>query len=372
MAGNTIGTLFRLTTFGESHGKVIGGVVDGCPPRIPFDTDFIQSELVKRKPGSSSFASPRKESDEIEILSGVFDGFTTGSPIAFLISNKDQNPEDYNHLINVFRPSHADFTYDAKYGIRDHRGGGRASARETAARVAGGSIAKLFLQQKGISISAFVSKIGPVNLKKHYIDLDINKKNDSLVFCPDEKTSTQMLRYINKIKLEGNTIGGIITCIVTGSPPGLGEPVFDKLQADLARAMLSINAAKGFEYGQGFKASEMKGSEHNDEFVLKQTTDGKMNIQTKTNLAGGILGGISTGEDIYFNVAFKPPSGIMQKQFVMDKMGNKKIAEPKGRYDVCFVPRAVPIVEAMSALVIADHLLRNETNNSISKQIINL
>ena len=367
MAGNTIGILFRLTTFGESHGKAIGGVVDGCPPRIPFDTDFIQSELVKRKPGSSSFASPRKESDEIEILSGVFDGYTTGSPIAFLLSNKDQNPEDYNHLINVFRASHADFTYDAKYGIRDHRGGGRASARETAARVAGGSIAKLFLKQKGISITAFVSKIGPVSIKKQYADLDINQKNDSLVFCPDEKTSTQMLRYINKIKLEGDTIGGIVTCIVIGSPPGLGEPVFDKLQADLARAMLSINAAKGFEYGLGFKAPEMKGSEHNDEFVLKQTTDGKMNIQTKTNHAGGILGGISTGEDIYFNVAFKPPSGIMQKQFVMDKMGNKKIAEPSGRYDVCFVPRAVPVVEAMTALVIADHLLRNETNNSFSK-----
>jgi chorismate synthase len=310
MAGNTIGTLFRLTTFGESHGKAIGGVVDGCPPRIPFDTAFIQSELVKRKPGSSSFASPRMESDEIEILSGVFDGYTTG---------------------------------------------------ETAARVAGGSIAKLFLKQKGINITAFVSKIGPVSIKKQYADLDMNQKNDSLVFCPDEKTSTQMLRYINKIKLEGDTIGGIVTCIVIGSPPGLGEPVFDKLQADLARAMLSINAAKGFEYGLGFKAAEMKGSEHNDEFVLKQTADGKMNIQTKTNHAGGILGGISTGEDIYFNVAFKPPSSIMQKQFVMDKKGNKKIAKPKGRYDVCFVPRAVPVVEAMTALVIADYYLRNES-----------
>lgn len=366
MAGNTIGTLFRLTTFGESHGKVIGGVVDGCPPRIPFDTDFIQSELVKRKPGSSSFASPRMESDEIEILSGVFDGYTTGSPIAFLLKNKEQKPEDYNHLIDVYRPSHADFTYDAKYGIRDHRGGGRASARETAARVAGGSIAKLFLKQKGISVTAFVSKIGPVSIKKQYATLDIKQKNDSLVFCPDEKTSTQMLRYINKVKMEGDSIGGVVTCIVTGSPPGLGEPVFDKLQADLARAMLSINAAKGFEYGLGFEAAEMKGSEHNDEFEPNQTADEKICIRTKTNHAGGILGGISTGEDIYFNVAFKPPSGIMQEQLMIDKKGNKKIVKPKGRYDVCFVPRAVPVVEAMTALVIADHYLRNETNNSIS------
>lgn len=354
MAGNTFGKIFRLTSFGESHGPGIGGVIDGCPPKLIIDIEFIQSELNKRKPGQSEFASPRIETDKIEFLSGIFEGQTTGAPIAFFISNNDTKSSDYNHLRDVFRPSHADFTYELKYGIRDYRGGGRSSARETITRVVAGAIAKLYLLQQGIDIIGFVSSIGHVQMKNVQQTLDRKSIEASSVRCPDAEISASMQSLISDVKADGDTLGGVISCIVTGMPVGLGEPVFDKFHADLGKAMLSINAVKGFEIGSGFEGCKQKGSEQNDQFVIVDNQ-----IHTKTNNSGGVQGGITNGENVFFKVAFKPVATVMQKQQTIDKQGNEIEIEGKGRHDVCVVPRAVPIVEAMAALVTIDHFLRN-------------
>ena len=356
MPGNTIGKIFRLTTFGESHGKSIGGIIDGIPAGIKIDMDFIQNELNRRRPGQSSLTSQRMEKDRVEIQSGIFEDKTTGTPVAFIIPNEDHNSEDYDHLKNLYRPSHADFTYEKKYGIRDHRGGGRASARETAARVVGGALAKLLLQKTGVSITAYVSQIGKIKINTDYKNLDLNTIESSPVRCPDKIISDQMIASIEKIKKEGDTVGGIVSCVIKNVPIGLGEPVFDKLHAELAKAMLSINAVKGFAYGSGFGAAEMKGSEHNDIFIKKGDK-----IITESNFSGGIQGGISNGQDIYFKVAFKPVATLMMDQKTVDNKGNDVIIKGKGRHDVCVVPRAVPIVEAMAALVLADFYLRNRT-----------
>ena len=353
---NSYGTLFRITTFGESHGHSIGVVIDGCPAGLEMDEAFIQSELDRRKPGQSKITTQRKEEDVFKILSGVFEGKSTGAPIAVVIENSDQRSKDYSHLENTFRPSHADYTYEAKYGLRDHRGGGRSSARETAARVAAGAVAKLLLKKSGIEISAFVSQVG--NLKApHYTQLDLSKTEDNIVRCPDPAIAEKMIALIDQTRLNRDTIGGVVTGVIKNTPVGLGEPVFDKLHAELGKAMLSINAVKGFEYGSGFDGVKLVGSQHNDEFVNE---GGK--IKTKTNHSGGIQGGISNGEDIYFNVAFKPVATIMQDQQSVDKEGNEVIVSGKGRHDPCVVPRAVPIVEAMAALVLADFLLRSKTS----------
>jgi chorismate synthase len=356
MAGNTFGILFRLTSFGESHGAAIGGVIDGCPPGVALDMDFIQSELDRRRPGQSKIVSQRKEGDKVEVLSGVFEGTTTGAPIGFIIRNEDQKPKDYDHIKDVFRPSHADYTYQAKYGNRDHRGGGRSSARETAARVVAGAIAKIILKKQGISITAYVSQVGKISLGKSYQKLDLSKAESNIVRCPDGEKAGKMIGVIEAARKEGDTVGGAVSCVVKGVPAGLGEPVFDKLHADLGKAMLSINAVKGFEYGSGFEGIKMKGSEHNDLFFK----NGKK-IATRTNRSGGIQGGISNGEDIYFRVAFKPVATIMQKQITVNAAGEEVEMKGKGRHDPCVVPRAVPIVEAMAALVLADHLLRSKT-----------
>ena len=353
MAGNTTGKLFCLTTFGESHGDAIGGVIDGCPPGLKINMNFIQNQLDRRKPGQSFLTTERKETDKVEFLSGIFNGKTTGTPIGFIIKNINKKTEDYEFLKDVYRPSHADYTYEKKYGIRDYRGGGRASARETATRVVGGAVAKIFLKNTGIKIFAYVSKIGNIELEKDYKVLDFEQIEKSIVRCPDKETSEKMINLIKNIKDEGDSIGGIISCVVQGVPVGLGEPVFDKLQADLAKAMLSINAAKGFEYGAGFKSSGLKGSEHNDSFIIEDRE-----IITKTNNSGGIQGGISNGQDIYFNVAFKPTPTIKKEQQTIDKNGKKVIFSGKGRHDTCIVLRAVPVVEAMTAIVLADHFLR--------------
>ncbi len=356
MSGNTFGTIFRLTTFGESHGKAIGGIIDGCPAGLEVDFDFVQKELNRRKPGQSVLSTSRTEDDKVEFLSGIFEGKAIGTPIAFIIRNKDQKPEDYDQLKDTFRPSHADFTYQEKYGIRDYRGGGRASARETAARVVAGAIAKLLLKKIGVSITGYVSQIGSVKLEKNYQSLDFQQVEKSRVRCPDENVSAKMIELIENVKAEGDTVGGVVKCVILGVPVGLGEPVFDKLQADLAKAMLSINAVKGFDYGSGFKAAEMNGSEHNDVFEKRE---GK--ITTKTNWSGGIQGGISNGQEIYFRVAFKPVATLMKDQETVNAAGEKVILKGKGRHDVCVVPRAVPIVEAMAALVLADHILKSRT-----------
>ena len=353
MAGNTFGHIFRLTTFGESHGKAIGGIIDGCPAGLEIDFEFVQRELGRRRPGQSLLSSPRQEDDKVEFLSGIFEGKSTGTPIGFIIWNKDQKPEDYNHLKDIYRPSHADFTYDQKYGFHDYRGGGRSSARETACRVVGGSIAKLLLNHKKIVVQAYVFQIGNVLLDKHYQSIDLSKTEASSVRCPDPAVSLQMENLIKDLKEKGNTTGGVIQCIITGIPVGLGEPVFDKLHAELGKAMLSINAVHGFEIGSGFSGATMLGSEHNDVFIKQ---DGK--IVTTTNFSGGIQGGISNGQDIYFKVAFKPVATLMSEQNTIDKSGKSFIIHGKGRHDVCVVPRAVPIVEAMSALVVADYLLQ--------------
>jgi chorismate synthase len=355
MAGNTIGTLFRLTTFGESHGPSVGGVLDGCPSGIEIDLDFIQYELDRRRPGQSDITTPRSEADKVEFLSGIFEGKATGSPIAFLIRNTNQQSADYDHLKDVFRPSHADYTYEQKYGFRDYRGGGRSSARETLARVVGGAIAKLMLKQSGISIAAYVSQIGKIALDKTTEELDLNSTESNPVRCPDIETARQMESYLKELKERGDTTGGIISCIIKNTPAGLGEPVFDKLQADLAKAMMSINAAKGFEIGEGFSSATMTGSQHNDLF----TKDSKRHITTLTNHGGGLQGGISNGESIWFRVAFKPVSTLMMDQKSVNSEGEPVIIKGKGRHDVCVVPRAVPVVEAMAALVLADHFLRN-------------
>lgn len=351
---NSYGTLFRITTFGESHGPSIGVVIDGCPAGLEIDETFIQSEMGRRKPGQSKITTQRKEDDAIKILSGVFEGKSTGAPMAIVIDNSDPRSKDYNHLENTFRPSHADYTYEAKYGFRDHRGGGRSSARETAARVAAGAVAKLLLKKYSVEINAFVSQVGDLKAP-HYLQLDLSKTEDNIVRCPDPVTAEKMIALIDEVRLSRDTVGGVVTCVIKNCPVGLGEPVFDKLHAELGKAMLSINAVKGFEYGSGFEGVTLRGSRHNDEFVNE---GGK--IKTKTNHSGGIQGGISNGEDIYFNVAFKPVATIMQDQQSVDKAGNEVTVSGKGRHDPCVVPRAVPIVEAMAALVMADFILRSK------------
>jgi len=353
---NSYGTLFRITTFGESHGPAIGVVIDGCPAGLEIDEAFIQSELNRRKPGQSKITTQRKEDDTFKILSGVFEGKSTGMPIAIVIENSDQRSKDYSHLENTFRPSHADYTYQVKYGHRDHRGGGRSSARETAARVAAGAVAKLFIKKYSIIINAFVSQVGELKAP-HYTQLDLTRTEDTIVRCPDSATAEKMITLIDTVRLNRDTIGGTVTCVIQNTPVGLGEPVFDKLHAELGKAMLSINAVKGFEYGSGFEGVTLQGSQHNDEFY----TEGDK-IKTKTNYSGGIQGGISNGEDIYFTVAFKPVATIMQDQQTVDTAGNEVTVSGKGRHDPCVVPRAVPIVESMAALVIADFLLRSKIN----------
>lgn len=356
MAGNIFGKIFTLTTFGESHGPAIGGVIDGCPSGLAIDLEKIQFEMARRKPGQSAVTTARKENDEVEILSGLFDGITTGAPIAFIIRNRDQNSSDYESLKNIYRPSHADYTYQTKYGIRDHRGGGRSSARETAARVFAGAVAKQFLEPAGIRIQAMVSQIGKIRFENDLLPVSSSAIEKSPVRCPHEETSEKMIRFIQKLKEDGDSAGGIITCQISNPLPGLGEPVFDKLHADLGKAMLSIQAAHGFEYGSGFAGAAMKGSEHNDNFTLQEGR-----VKTETNLSGGIQGGISNGMDIYFRVAFKPVSTIKKTQSTITDSGENVVLNASGRHDPCVVPRAVPIVEAMAALVLADHLLRNRS-----------
>ena len=362
MAGNTFGTLFKLTTFGESHGVALGGIIDGCPAGLEIDLEFVKSELQRRKPGQSHITTQRKEEDEVKFLSGIFEGKTTGHPIGFTIENTNQKSTDYEHIKDTFRPSHADYTYQEKYGIRDYRGGGRSSARETACRIVGGAIAKLYLKHLNVSIQAYVSQVGNIKLEKTYQELDLSKTEESIIRCPDAATAYKMVSYIEDIRKEGDTIGGIVSCVIKGTPIGLGEPVFDKLHADLGKAMLSINAVKGFEYGEGFNSINFKGSELNDSFVSSNEVENNKKITTSTNHSGGIQGGISNGQDIYFNVAFKPVATIMQDQQSVDKDGNELVVKGKGRHDPCVLPRAVPIVESMAALVIADAILRNKTS----------
>jgi chorismate synthase len=357
MSGNSFGTLFRITTFGESHGPAIGCIVDGCPAGLDFDLDFIQHELDRRRPGQSAIVTQRKESDAVQVLSGVFEGRTTGAPVALLIPNEDQRSRDYAHIADAFRPSHADYTWQAKFGLRDHRGGGRTSARETAARVAGGALAKLLLKAHGIDIRAYVSQVGNIALTEPYQNLDLSHTETNEIRCPDPVVAEKMIRLIKKIKKAGDTIGGIVSAVITGCPTGLGEPVFDKLHADLGKAMLSINAAKGFEYGSGFEGVKMTGTQHNDAFLADSR-----GVRTATNHSGGIQGGISNGMDIYFRVAFKPVATVMRDQQSVNTAGEPVIVQGKGRHDPCVVPRAVPIVEAMAALVLADHLLRMKSS----------
>ena len=349
---NSLGKIFRLTTFGESHGPAIGGVIDGCPAGLDLDLDAVQKELERRKPGQSKITTQRKEPDQVEFLSGIFEGKTTGTSIGFQIRNTNQRSKDYSHNVDVYRPSHADYTYDQKYGIRDHRGGGRSSARETANWIVGGALAKQLL--KDIEIKAFTSSVGTIFLEKPYQDLDFSKIESNMVRCPDPETAEKMIDRITEIKKEGDTIGGTITCVLRNVPRGLGEPIFDKLHARLGQAMLSLNAVKGFEYGSGFCGAEMKGSEHNDLF----NKDGS----TKSNLSGGIQGGISNGMDIYFRVAFKPVATLIQKQDTIDSKGNEVEMMGKGRHDPCVVPRAVPIVEALAAMVLADFYLLDKVS----------
>jgi chorismate synthase len=355
MAGNTFGKIFKLTTFGESHGKAIGGIIDGCPAGVSVDFDKIQYEMDRRKPGQSKIVTQRKEPDTVEFLSGIFEGITTGTPIGFMIHNNNQKSKDYEHIKNSYRPSHADFVYDKKYGFRDYRGGGRSSARETAARVVAGSIAKQFMS--GVQFNAFVSGVGELKLKNPHLVNNFSSVESNPVRCPDPKMAKDMEELIKQIRKEGDTVGGMITCVIKNVPIGLGEPVFDKLHAELGKAMLSINAVKGFEYGSGFEGASWRGSKHNDLF----NTDGT----TKTNYSGGIQGGISNGMDVYFNVAFKPVATIMQDQETIDRSGNETTMQGKGRHDPCVVPRAVPIVEAMASLVLADNFLIARTNSII-------
>ena len=352
MSGNIYGTLFRLATYGESHGPAIGGVIDGCPAGIELNLDAIQRDLDRRKPGQSAIVTKRKEPDEVQFYSGIFEGKTTGTPIGFAIHNTNQKSKDYTHIKDSYRPSHADYVYDEKYGVRDYRGGGRSSARETASRVVAGAIAKQFLAP--MQIQAYVSGVGSLVMDTHPSDTDFSTIEENPVRCPDPKMAAEMEAYIKQIRKEGDTVGGIITCVIKNVPVGLGEPAFDKLHAELGKAMLSINAVKGFEYGSGFAGTQMKGSEHNDLF----NSDGT----TQTNRSGGIQGGISNGMDIYFNVAFKPVATIMQNQETINSKGEKVEMQGKGRHDPCVVPRAVPIVEAMAALVLADFSLLKRTN----------
>ncbi len=351
---NTFGKIFTLTSFGESHGEAVGGVIDGMPAGIDVDMTFIQQELDRRKPGQSALTTSRKEKDEVELLSGVFEGKTTGAPIGFIVRNTNQHSHDYDNMRDLFRPSHADYTYYEKYGIRDHRGGGRSSARITIARVVGGAFAKLVLRQIGIDIKAYTSQVGDIKLENDYLhyDLDTIEQND--VRCPDKEKAAEMEQLIKEVKSEGDTVGGVITGVIKGCPVGLGEPEFGKLHAQLGAAMLSINAAKGFEYGDGFAGVTMRGSEQNDAFTIE---NGK--ITTKTNHSGGIQGGISNGQDIVFRVAFKPVATLLKDQQTVDREGNMTTFKAQGRHDPCVLPRAVPIVEAMAAMTILDmYLLR--------------
>ena len=352
MAGNSFGKIFKLTTFGESHGPAIGGIIDGCPAGLQLDFEAIQDELNRRKPGQSAIVTQRKEPDTVEFYSGTFEGQTTGTPIGFVIHNANQKSKDYSHIKDTYRPSHADYTYDEKYGVRDYRGGGRSSARETASRVVAGAIAKQML--KSVKITAYVDSVGKISLDKPHYEVDFSLIETNPVRCPDKAKAEEMEAYIKQIRSEGDTVGGTVRCVISGVPKGLGEPVFDKLHAELGKAMLSINAVKGFEYGSGFEGTAMKGSEHNDLFNEDGTT--------KTNLSGGIQGGISNGMDIYFNVAFKPVATIMQKQDTINKDGDVIEMQGKGRHDPCVVPRAVPIVEAMAALTIADFFLQDKSS----------
>lgn len=351
MAGNSFGDIFKLTTFGESHGPAIGGIIEGCPAGLKLDLDAIQNEMNRRKPGQSEIVTQRKEPDEVKFLSGIFENQTTGTPIGFIIENANQKSRDYSHIKDVYRPSHADYTYDQKYGIRDYRGGGRSSARETACRVVAGAIAKQFLNT--IKIDAFTSSVGEISIDNDYQKLDFSKIESNAVRCPDEVIAKKMISKIKEIRKQGDTVGGTVMCVIQNVPVGLGEPVFDKLHAQLGKAMLSINAVKGFEYGSGFEGAKMNGSEHNDKF----NDDGT----TKTNHSGGMQGGISNGMDIYFKIAFKPVATVMQKQNTLNKDGEIVEMQGKGRHDPCVVPRAVPIVEAMAALVLADFILKNRT-----------
>lgn len=352
---NITGKIFTFTSFGESHGKAIGGIVDGCPPGIILDMNFIQGELDRRKPGQSSITTPRKEEDKVEFLSGIFEGKTTGTPIAFVIYNQNQHSSDYDHLKDIYRPSHADYVYQQKYGIRDYRGGGRSSARETASRVVAGAIAKLVLKKHGISITAYTSQVGPIALNETYENLNFSDIEKNIVRCPEQETAKRMIAYIEELKKAGDSTGGIISCVIKGMTVGTGEPIFDKLQARLAQAMLSINATHGFDYGAGFQGVALKGSEMNDAFT---NVNGK--IKTRTNNSGGIQGGISNGEDIYFRVLFKPVATISMQQNTIDKDANEVQLKARGRHDPCVLPRAVPVVEAMAALTIVDLLLINK------------
>ena len=352
---NTIGKLFTFTSFGESHGKGIGGIVDGCPAGIELDEAFIQNELNRRRPGQSSISTPRSEEDKVEFLSGIFEGKTTGTPIAFVIWNKNQESKDYNHLKDVYRPSHADYTYQQKYGIRDHRGGGRSSARATAGWVAAGAIAKLVLKHQGVEITAYTSQVGHIAIEQSVENLDLSLIESNIVRCPEPETAEKMITYIDELRKNGNSIGGIVSCVIKGVPVGWGEPVFDKLQARLAASMLSINATHGFDYGRGFEGVHLTGAEMNDAF----TKEGEK-VTTTTNNSGGIQGGISNGQDIYFRVLFKPVATISIKQNTLDKDLNAVELEAKGRHDPCVLPRAVPIVEAMAALTLIDLSLMNK------------
>jgi chorismate synthase len=356
--GNSFGKIFRITTFGESHGKAIGVIIDGCPAGLPITEEEIQIELDRRKPGQSRLTTQRKEADACEILSGVFEGKTTGTPIQITIWNADAKSKDYSHIAESFRPSHADYTYQVKYGTRDYRGGGRSSARETAARVAAGAIAKKLLETLSVKIHSYVTQVGHLILQKPYSQIDFSKIESNPVRCPDEVMAEKMAQYIDEIRLQRDTVGGVVSCVVSGVPAGWGEPVFDRLHAELGKAMLSINAVKGFEIGSGFEGVVMKGSEHNDAIY----TDREGKVRTRTNFSGGIQGGISNGEDIYFRVAFKPVATIMQDQESINKNGDSVTVSGKGRHDPCVVPRAVPIVDAMCALVLADYYLISRTN----------
>ncbi len=356
MRGNSFGKAFNITTFGESHGKAIGVIIDGCPAGLTIDEAFIQSELDRRRPGQSKIVTQRKESDIVQILSGVFEGKSTGTPISMVINNADARSKDYSHIADRFRPSHADFTYHEKYGNRDYRGGGRSSARETAARVAAGAIAKLWLKEKGVEINAYVSQVGGLKMDTHYKELDFANTEKTAVRCPDLEVAEQMIDLIKAVRKDGDTIGGVVGAVITGCPTGLGEPAFDKLHADLGKAMLSINACKGFEYGSGFEGITMRGSEHNDIFVKEGDK-----VVTETNYSGGIQGGISNGMDIYFRCAFKPVATIVRSQPSVNEAGESTEVVGKGRHDPCVLPRAVPIVEAMAALVVIDHYLRDMT-----------
>lgn len=352
---NTFGRIFRLTSFGESHGRGIGGIIDGCPPGIEIDQEYIQHQLSRRRPGQSKITTQRMEPDQVEFLSGIFEGKTHGTPIAFVVWNKDQHSNDYNDLKNIFRPSHADYTYQKKYGTRDYRGGGRSSARETIARVVAGAIARLILKKAGVEIFSYVSQVGEITLEKSYKEIDLSLIDDNIVRCPDAEAAERMIFRIEEAGRNHDTVGGVITGVVTGVPAGWGEPVFNKLHADLGFGMLGINAVKGFEYGSGFSGTQLSGSQHNDIFIK-----GDNGIRTSTNHSGGIQGGISNGEDIYFRVAFKPIATLLKEQLTVDSESNEVTINPKGRHDPCVLPRAVPIVEAMAALVMADHYLMQQ------------